>query len=150
MPSREVNRAAWAALIKRLIADEARGNKARFARIIGKSERSISNWLHQSVAVSEDSVRQVADALSRDKLDLLVEVGYYDPDEIAKELADSRHFIDRIRQLLDNDPGLLPYQRQEILKEVEELLHAYEEQLLKLAERLAQREKKKTRRDKGA
>jgi transcriptional regulator with XRE-family HTH domain len=74
---RSVDRAAWAAVVSDLIARETKGNKSRFAQVAGVSYKTIQRWLLQEVEVSEESVRQIADAMVIPALDLLLQAGYY-------------------------------------------------------------------------
>lgn len=84
---RKINREAWAAEIKRLILEEAAGNRSRFAALIGVSYKTVGRWLDCTVDVSEDSVRQVARELRINAMDLLVRVGYYQPSDIQPTAA---------------------------------------------------------------
>lgn len=59
------------------MASETRGKIAPFARLVGVDPRTVSRWVNREVDVSEESVREVARAVKRQPMDLLVEVGYY-------------------------------------------------------------------------
>lgn len=72
-----IDREAWAKVINQLIAEETRGNKSRFANLVGVTYKTVLRWTQQASDVSEDSVRQVARALRISPLMLLVQVGYY-------------------------------------------------------------------------
>src|SRR5882672_5461271 len=68
-----VDRDAWARELEVLIQQESRGNKAAFARRIGLANvRSLDRWLNKTVNVSEEMVRQIAQALNIPVMDLLV------------------------------------------------------------------------------
>lgn len=79
---RRINREAWAAEIRRLIDEEAGGNRAKFSTLVGSSYKTVGRWLDQSVDVSEESVRAVARALHIAPMDLLVRVGYYQQSDL--------------------------------------------------------------------
>lgn len=72
-----IDRAAWAAVVQRLINEEAGGNKTKFAGLIGRTYKTINRWLNSEGSVSEGSVRAVAEALHISPVELLVKVGYY-------------------------------------------------------------------------
>lgn len=84
---RSVDRAAWARLIAELINTEAGGNTTRFAQLVGVTYKTVRRWILQQTEVSEDSIRQVADALHITPAKLLVGVGLYRPDELAAPAA---------------------------------------------------------------
>lgn len=79
----EVDRTAWAALIVALIDAEAGGNQTRFAAKVGVTPRTITRWLEGQVAVRPQSVTEVARALGRSPVELLVRIGYLTSQEVA-------------------------------------------------------------------
>lgn len=79
-----VNRQAWAALVARLVDEEAKGNKSRFARLVDVEYKTINRWIRGEVDVSEESVRKVARGLGRSPIKLLIEAGYYSPEDLAE------------------------------------------------------------------
>lgn len=81
----EIDRTAWAALISALISSEAAGNQTRFATKVGVTPRTVSRWLESEVAVRPQSVTEVARALGRSPVELLVRVGYLSPNEAAEQ-----------------------------------------------------------------
>ena len=103
--------------------EETGGNKSRFAVKIGTTYKTVNRWLSQEVEVSEESVRAAARALSLNPADLLVQVGYYQSDELlptqpapaerdeemdlilAADLPQSmkRRMIDRLEELREQD-----------------------------------------------
>lgn len=88
MGERKVNREAWARTVRELIASETGGKKAPFARLVGVDPRTVDRWLKGEVDVSEESVRDVASALRRSPMDLLLAAGYYDERDLAgRQLA---------------------------------------------------------------
>src|SRR5690606_35754724 len=83
VPERRVSREAWAEIVNDLVASEAAGVKARFARLVGVDYKTVLRWLRGDVDVSEALIRQVADRLHISPLRLLVQVGLYDPSELS-------------------------------------------------------------------
>lgn len=81
--ARNVDRQAWANTIAQLIAQETKGNKTRFATLVGVSYKTVLRWLACESDVSEESVRQVARALGVTPVELLVRVGFYAADELT-------------------------------------------------------------------
>jgi hypothetical protein len=79
----EINREEWARLVAQLIKEEADGNKTRFAALAGTTYKTVNRWLNSEVAVSEESVREVARRLHRNAVDMLVRVGYYSATEFT-------------------------------------------------------------------
>lgn len=84
---RRIDRAAWAAEVRRLINEEAGGTRARFATLVGIGYKTVGRWLKEEVDVSEESVRTVARALGVVSADLLLRVGYYSPSDLVTEPA---------------------------------------------------------------
>jgi hypothetical protein len=87
--SGKVDRAAWAGVVQRLLDEECAGNKSAFARRVVVDERAINPrtvyaWLGGTMAVSEASVRAVAEGFGLNPLELLVEVGVYTPDQLPR------------------------------------------------------------------
>lgn len=82
-PDGGIDREAWAHVVASLRQSEAKGKTATFARKIGVDPRTVDRWLRQQVAVKEENIRAVARALDISPVDLLVQVGYYQPGEIA-------------------------------------------------------------------
>lgn len=73
----EVDRAEWAKVIFELRAEHARGKTVPFASLVKVNPRTVTHWLDKTVAVTEPRVRQVAEALSLNAMDLLIRVGFY-------------------------------------------------------------------------
>lgn len=121
--SGKVDRKAWAAVVQRLLDEQCAGNKSAFARRVIVDERAINPrtvyaWLTEDMAVSEKSVRAVADGFELNPLDLLVEVGVYAPDQLPERQADSP-FDEERRLVLESD--LTPRQKKRILEELERM-----------------------------
>lgn len=102
-----IDREAWSKVVKQLIAQETgtpakpEGNKSRFAALVKVTYKTVLRWTKQGSDVSEDSVRQVAQALHISPLELLVRVGYYtDSDLTAATRATSPTAVDQ------SDPAL--------------------------------------------
>nr|MDT0660805.1 helix-turn-helix transcriptional regulator [Micromonospora sp. DSM 115978] len=74
---REIDRQAWADLVKSLIGTRARGNQTAFAELVGVTPRTITRWLNQDVRVRYGSVQAVAAAMGVSDLELMVQLGYY-------------------------------------------------------------------------
>lgn len=114
MADSPVNREAWAAVVQKLLDEEAKGNKSALARMVGVEYQTIRRWLKAEVDVKEESVRSVARALNLRPMDLLVEVGYYvvgdvthaAPEQVADEEA---------LQLID-DADVTPSVKRELRK----------------------------------
>lgn len=82
-PDGGIDREVWARVVSALRKEEAKGKTVPFARKIGVDPRTVDRWIRQEVAVKEENIRAVARALGRPPMDLLVEVGYYQPGEVA-------------------------------------------------------------------
>lgn len=87
---RRVDRTAWAALVDTWKRTIAGGNQTRLAEILGVTSRTVSRWLNQEVDVSEGNVTAAARAVGRSPIELLVRVGYYDPEEVAAAAISAR------------------------------------------------------------
>lgn len=72
-----VDKAKWAAAVRRLMDKHANGKKATFGKLVGVDPRTVSFWLDEEYTVREAMVRQVADRTGESALDLLVEVGVF-------------------------------------------------------------------------
>lgn len=84
VPGAQINREEWAALIADLLHSETAGNKTKFAELVGVDRKTIARWLAREVAVSEESVRELARALRLQPAEILVRVGYYEAREIRE------------------------------------------------------------------
>jgi hypothetical protein len=116
---RRVDREAWADLVRKLVTGKARGNKSAFARTVGVTARTLDRWLAGEVNVSEASVRAVARAFDLDAMNLLVAVGYYEPDQVTKRTpADAD---DEAMQLILTDPRLSDRQKKRMIQRLDEL-----------------------------
>lgn len=110
-----INREAWAQVVAALRLSEAKGKTATFARKIGVDPRTVDRWLKQEVAVKEENIRAVARALDRSPIELLVQVGYYQANEIAPAgMPDP--YEDAIVQEILADPSLTEDQRAELIQ----------------------------------
>ena len=78
-----IDRAAWAAVVSRLIAENG-GNKTAFAEAIGVDRKTVTRWTQGTVDVSEESVRQVARAVGVPVGELLTVIGLYEADELVE------------------------------------------------------------------
>ncbi|MET7949267.1 helix-turn-helix transcriptional regulator [Micromonospora sp. NPDC005324] len=103
MGERTVNREAWAAVVAQLVRDEAGGNTTAFAKLVGVTYKTVRRWLTQETDVSEDSIRQVANALHVKPGPLLVRAGFYSPDEIAGDQAPADADDPAMRVILESD-----------------------------------------------
>lgn len=102
--TRNVDRAAWAAVVARLINEEAGGNKTRFAQLVGTTYKTINRWLNSEVDVSEGSVRAVAEALHVSPVELLVKAGYYtEADLTAPQPAAHDEDDEALQLILESD-----------------------------------------------
>lgn len=120
---RTVNRAAWAEVVQELLDRETKGKKLPLARLIGVDATTVSRWLRQGVAVSEESVRAVARAFDRPPVELLVRVGYYHPDEFAPPPAPDPD-DDRVIQHIRANPDLTDAERAELIEAQREQIEA--------------------------
>lgn len=77
-----VDKAKWAAVVRRLMDKHANGRKATFGKLVGVDPRTVSFWLDEEYTVREAMVRQVADKTGESALDLLVEVGVFSAKDI--------------------------------------------------------------------
>ncbi len=79
-----VDRAEWRAFLLELLEELGYRKKAPLARLLGVAEKTIDRWLDPEWegAVSEASVRQVAEKTGRNALQLLIRFGYYDPNDL--------------------------------------------------------------------
>jgi transcriptional regulator with XRE-family HTH domain len=110
-----INREAWARVVNDLRAAEAKGKTAPFARKIGVDPRTVDRWLRQQVAVKEENIRTVARALDRNPVELLVQVGYYRPNEIAPPAVPDPREDPIVSEILA-DPHLTEEQRAELVQ----------------------------------
>lgn len=111
----DINRNAWAQLIAGLIQSETKGKKAPFARLIGVDARTLDRWLKREVNVSEASVRDVAKAVGRAPMDVLVQVGYYEVADIAPPTPTDPRQDPIIREILA-DPRLTEDERVQLVQ----------------------------------
>lgn len=116
MPA-EINREEWARLVDQLIKDEAGGNKTRFAALVGSTYKTVNRWLNSEVSVSEESVREVARALHRNSVDLLVRVGYYTETEFVAPAPLDPTNDPALQAILDTD--VPPRVRQRMIQRLE-------------------------------
>jgi hypothetical protein len=100
---RRIDRDAWAGIVAELIARETRGRKATFARLVDVDPRTVTRWLCGDVDVSEGSVRDVARAVKRNPSELLVQVGYYRPDEVPTREPTPDEDDEAVRLIADSN-----------------------------------------------
>lgn len=118
-----INREAWAELIGHLRQERAKGKTATFARLIRVDPRTVDRWLRCEVNVKEESVRALARALEINAVDLLVQVGYYEPAELSPPTyPDPRK--DKVIQMILADPRLTEDRRAELVQLQIELIEA--------------------------
>ena len=110
-----IDREAWAQVVKSLRLSEAKGKTAPLARKIGVDPRTVDRWLRREVDVKEESVRAVARALDRSPVDLLVQVGFYQADEIAPPTAPNPYEDPVIKRIMA-DPRWTDDQRAELVQ----------------------------------
>ncbi len=137
MSSGVVDREKWAKVVAQLIADHTRGKKATFARLVGFDPTTIGHWLRGTVAVSEASVRQVAERTGRNPMGLLIEVGVWSIDELPVRPTEEE--IDEEISMVLDAPGLDDQQKMLIIQELE----AWRTEDRELQERLAARDKER-------
>lgn len=94
-----VDKAKWAAAVRRLMDKHANGKKATFGKLVGVDPRTVSFWLDKEYTVREAMVRQVADRTGESALDLLVEVGVFAARDIpaAGVAAEDQWIVDVIQ-----------------------------------------------------
>lgn len=97
---RQIDRAAWARVVDKLVTTEAGGNQTCFGALVGVTPKTVGRWLRKQVDVSEEAVRGVANALNQPPLPLLVEVGYYTADEATGAIGQTAGARD------DRDPEI--------------------------------------------
>lgn len=130
-PDGGIDREAWARVVAALRQDETKGKTLPFARKIGVDPRTVDRWLRQQVAVKEENIRAVARALDRPPMDLLVQVGYYQPGEVAPPIPpDPRD--DPVVQAILADPRLNEDQRTVLVRR--ELARIKREQEARMAD----------------
>lgn len=134
-----VNRQKWAQIVRSLWTESTPAGKnpkkATFARLIGVDPTTLDNWLGATVDVKEASVRQVASALGRNVMELLIEVGYYSVEELPRypdEVIDEEQR--RVLERGDLDDG----QKADILRALDEMRQTDEEALQQQRDRLRQ------------
>jgi len=129
MAEPRIDRAAWAALVSQLIATESPGNQTRFGQLIGVDRKTVRRWLAGEVDVSEEKVRAVARALHVSARDLLIQVGYYQadelpaPDRVDAPPADPQDPIEMVRQSDLSPTGkreLIEYLTEQRRRQIEE------------------------------
>jgi hypothetical protein len=115
MTEREVDRGEWSKIVQELIDERTKGKKEPFARLVGVYARTLSHWLDSTVAVSESSVRQVADRTGRNAIAMLIRVGYYTLTEV----------IDAVRLLQrTDDPAMQVIARADLPEDVKARIRA--------------------------
>jgi hypothetical protein len=118
--TREVDREAWADVIRELMKTETRGKKEPLARLLEVNARTITHWLDKTTKVSEASIRQVAEKTGRSSIELLVHVGYYSPDEVAVvDRGDPDPDDEAMRLIIDSD--FPPRVKMRMIQRLEEL-----------------------------
>lgn len=143
--SGRVDRAEWALVVQELINAHTGGKKEPFARLVGVNPRTLYSWLDKDVAVSEQSVRQVAAACGLNEMELLIRVGFYRRESMPPRVSDE--VIDEEIQAVLDDPDLDDVVKAGIIAEFEswrttddQLIAAQRERDQRLrAERLAAR-----------
>ena len=114
-----IDRAAWARTIRSLLSAETRGNQTRFAQMVGVTPKTVSRWLAGDVDVSENSVRQVARALGLSPVKMLVDLGYYQPDEMPAGVEPDAS-VDPEEQII-RDAGLPPSKQHELIEHLRQM-----------------------------
>ncbi|MFG3709181.1 hypothetical protein ACGF7U_31245 [Micromonospora sp. NPDC047670] len=142
MATGEVDRQAWAEVIRELLAEETRahgkshGSKTRFATKVGVSVRTVDTWLRKDVDVKEASVRAVAEAYELDLMELLIRVGFYALQQMPYQPTEEE-IDEEQRQVLESD--LDDEIKAEILQQLEEMRAADERLIVEQRERDKQR-----------
>lgn len=137
-PADGIDRAAWAKLVADLLERETKGKKLPFARLVGRDPRTVDRWLRCEVTVDEESVRQVARALDRSPVDLLVQVGYYRQSDLAPTIPqDPRE--DPVVQQIMSDPRLSEEERLELVQEQVAIIDAERKRRMEDYERMMRR-----------
>lgn len=130
-PSAEIDRTAWAALVTALIASEAGGNQTKFAAKVGVTARTVERWQKSQVDVKPQSVIDVARALDRSPVGLLVRIGYFSAEEGGAG-EDRTPYDPDVRRLLklmadpdvsEEDKDLIRRQLRILNEQVERALH---------------------------
>lgn len=134
--SGEVDRAAWARVVQRLLDDQCKGNKSAFARKVivdGRAinPRTVYAWLAQDMTVRDSTVRAVAAGFGLNPIHLLAEVGVYPTEELHEQMNEER------RRVLDSD--LDDDAKAEILRQLDEMEAADEALIEQLREKDRQR-----------
>jgi hypothetical protein len=132
-----VNREEWAAIVRELLAEHTKGKKAPFARLVKVDPSTVDNWLASRVQVSEDSVRQVAEAFGLSPIQLLIQVGRYSAAHIPAGLAPE--VVDEEQRRVIEDDSLSNEQKASILAQLEEMRDNDERLLAEQRERDKQR-----------
>lgn len=132
----EVDRAEWAKIVQDLLDEFTRGKKATFARRVGVDPKTIDHWLNGQVRVSEESIRNVAKATDRNAMELLIQVGYYQADDLPRPTHEQ---MDAERRRVLDDPDLSVDQKAEILQALDEMEAADEALIQQLREKDRQR-----------
>lgn len=130
-----VDREEWAKVVQELLDAHTRGKKEPFARLIGVNPRTVHSWLRSETAVTEQSIRQVAQACGVNSIDLLIRVGFYAIDEMPRVTHEQMN-AERRRVL---DSGLPDDVQAEILMELDRMEREDAEMLKQLEERDRQR-----------
>lgn len=113
---RKIDRAAWAKVLLELLHAETRGKIAPFARKVSVDPRTVRHWLDQTVDVSEESVRKVAQGTKRSPMDLLVKVGYYS----STDVSPAPDTLDAEIDLVRTDDRLSPEVKKRVLDHITE------------------------------
>lgn len=117
--ARSVDRQAWANTVSNLIEQETRGNKTRFANLVGVSYKTVLRWLAEESDVSEESVRQVARAIGVPPMQLLVRVGFYAADELAATEPAAAAEDPALREILESD--LPTHRKQRLIQRLQQM-----------------------------
>lgn len=116
---RSVDRQAWANTVSQLIEQETKGNKTRFASLVGVSYKTVLRWLACESDVSEESIRQVARALGVAPVELLVRVGFYAADELAATAPAAAAEDPALREILESD--LPTHRKQRLIQRLQQM-----------------------------
>lgn len=143
-----IDREAWAAVVAKLLQDEADGNQTHFAAIVGADRKTVARWLAGTVDVSEEKLRSVARNLGISARDLLLRVGYYQADELPTEdnpaIADTNDAIELVRK-----SDLSPSAKRELIAHLTAQLEEYRRQQVAEATRLIELAKRQRPRRAG-
>lgn len=128
----EVDRGEWANIVRSLLDEFTRGKKATFARKLGMDPKTIDHWLQGNVRVSEDSIRNVAEKTGRNAMDWLLQVGYYQVEDLPQI---SHEAMNEERRYVVDDDTLDDVQKAYILQELDRMEEEDEAALAQLREK---------------